>query len=88
MFLEKPDPSEKRPKKRRRRWTIPPLPVGSAEDLEGVEVLEELPHEAGLELFQRLRDVLFWISTPEGSRARIFVRERVTAVRLALTFRK
>lgn len=76
MFLDKPDPTEKRSRSRRNRWTVPPIPVGSAVDLEGVEVLDELPSPLGLELFLHLRDVVFWISVPESVRGKLFVRDR------------
>lgn len=74
MFLEKPDPTEKRSRSRRNRWTVPPIPVGSSVILEGIDVLDELPSPLGLELFLRLRDVIFWVSAPEEVRGKLFVR--------------
>jgi len=75
VFLEKPDPTEKRRRSRRNRWTVPPIPVGSSVILEGIEVLDELPSPLGLELFLRLRDVIFWVSSPEEVRGKLFARK-------------
>ncbi len=46
-----------------RRWrTPPPLTRGSAEGLEGMEILREVPGETGILLWQAYRNVMFWAS--------------------------
>src|SRR3954447_10412938 len=59
-----------------RRWrTPPPLTRGSAETLEGMEILRELPGEAGMLLWQSYRNVMFWASAEPEDRARLFSAE-------------
>lgn len=77
MFLDKPDPSHEPRPKASRRWTLPLPPVGSGETLEGVEVLNERPDALGLQLFERLRDVLLWMHTPEDLQGSLFVHPGV-----------
>ena len=73
VYLQKIDPPEgERGRGRRRRWTYLPPPSGSAAELEGVELLNEIPNVLGLLLFQRYRDVLLWNQTPVPSRRRLF----------------
>jgi len=56
-----------------RRWrTPPPLTRGSAEGLEGMEILREVPGETGVLLWQAYRNVMFWASAEPGDRARLF----------------
>jgi tetratricopeptide (TPR) repeat protein len=56
-----------------RRWrTPPPLTRGSAEGLEGMEILREVPGETGILLWQAYRNVMFWASAEPSDRARLF----------------
>src|SRR5215218_8628353 len=56
-----------------RRWrTPPPLTRGSAESLEGMEILREVPGETGILLWQAYRNVMFWASAEPGERAELF----------------
>ena len=56
-----------------RRWrTPPPLTRGSAETLEGMEVLREVGGDAGVLLWQSYRNVMFWATAEPGERAKMF----------------
>lgn len=56
-----------------RRWrTPPPLTRGSAEGLEGMEILREVPGETGILLWQAYRNVMFWAIAEPGDRAKLF----------------
>lgn len=56
-----------------RRWrTPPPLIRGSAEALEGMEILREVPGEAGVLLWQTYRNVMFWATAEAGERGTLF----------------
>lgn len=56
-----------------RRWrTPPPLIRGSAEALEGMEILREVPGEAGVLLWQTYRNVMFWATAEAGDRGKLF----------------
>ncbi len=56
-----------------RRWrTPPPLTRGSAETLEGMEILREVGGENGLLLWQSYRNVMFWATAEPGERAALF----------------
>jgi tetratricopeptide (TPR) repeat protein len=56
-----------------RRWrTPPPLTRGSAESLEGMEILREVPGETGVLLWQAYRNVMFWATAEPGDRATLF----------------
>lgn len=56
-----------------RRWrTPPPLTRGSAETLEGMEILREVPGETGVLLWQAYRNVMFWASAEPNERAALF----------------
>src|SRR5215218_2912450 len=58
-----------------RRWrTPPPLTRGSAEGLEGMEILREVPGETGILLWQAYRNVMFWASVEAGERAKLFAQ--------------
>src|SRR5215207_6989154 len=59
-----------------RRWrTPPPLTRGSAETLEGMEILREVSGETGLLLWQSYRNVMFWATAEPGERAALFSAE-------------
>jgi len=59
-----------------RRWrTPPPLTRGSAETLEGMEILREVGGEGGLLLWQSYRNVMFWATAEPGERAALFAPE-------------
>ncbi|HEX8692613.1 MAG TPA: tetratricopeptide repeat protein [Longimicrobium sp.] len=59
-----------------RRWrTPPPLTRGSAETLEGMEILREVAGEAGLLLWQSYRNVMFWATAEPGERGGLFAPE-------------
>lgn len=56
-----------------RRWrTPPPLTRGSAEGLEGMEILREVPGETGILLWQAYRNVMFWASAEPEERGKLF----------------
>jgi tetratricopeptide (TPR) repeat protein len=56
-----------------RRWrTPPPLTRGSAESLEGMEILREVPGETGVLLWQAYRNVMFWATAEPGDRSTLF----------------
>src|SRR3954465_12291099 len=56
-----------------RRWrTPPPLTRGSAESLEGMEILREVPGETGVLLWQAYRNVMFWATAEPGDRVTLF----------------
>src|SRR5918998_5610746 len=59
-----------------RRWrTPPPLTRGSAETLEGMEILREVAGETGLLLWQSYRNVMFWATAEPGERGSLFAPE-------------
>ncbi|HEU4452923.1 MAG TPA: tetratricopeptide repeat protein [Longimicrobium sp.] len=59
-----------------RRWrTPPPLTRGSAETLEGMEILREVGGESGLLLWQSYRNVMFWATAEPEERAALFAPE-------------
>jgi tetratricopeptide (TPR) repeat protein len=56
-----------------RRWrTPPPLTRGSAESLEGMEILREVPGETGVLLWQAYRNVMFWATAEPADRGTLF----------------
>ncbi|MDB4951086.1 MAG: hypothetical protein JWM27_3735 [Gemmatimonadetes bacterium] len=56
-----------------RRWCVPPALLREPhETLEGAHVLDEVPGELGLVLWESLRDVLLWAEAGEGQRAGLF----------------
>lgn len=56
-----------------RRWrTPPPLTRGSAESLEGMEILREVPGETGVLLWQAYRNVMFWATAEASERGTLF----------------
>jgi tetratricopeptide (TPR) repeat protein len=55
-----------------RRWRTPPAILHGGEAFEGVAVLEEVRDPLGLLLFQAIRDVYLWGSTPPEEREGLF----------------
>lgn len=55
-----------------RRWRTPPAILHGSEAFEGVAVLEEVRSEIGVLLFQIIRDVYLWGSTPPEDREGLF----------------
>ncbi len=58
-----------------RRWRVPPALLHGSEALEGGDVLQEIHGGAGLLLWQALRDVFLWASTPPVERQGLFSAE-------------
>ncbi|HSU14479.1 tetratricopeptide repeat protein [Longimicrobium sp.] len=59
-----------------RRWrTPPPLIRGSAETLEGMEILREVPGETGVLLWQAYRNVMFWATAEPQERGKLFAAD-------------
>ena len=59
-----------------RRWrTPPPLIRGSAETLEGMEILREVPGETGVLLWQAYRNVMFWATAEPQDRGKLFAAD-------------
>src|SRR3954464_7080553 len=59
-----------------RRWrTPPPLTRGSAESLEGMEILREVSGETGVLLWQGYRNVMFWATAEPAERAPLFAAD-------------
>src|SRR4051794_20577697 len=59
-----------------RRWrTPPPLTRGSAESLEGMEILREVPGETGVLLWQAYRNVMFWATAEAQDRGKLFAAD-------------
>lgn len=67
--------AEEAPAGYRRRWRLPPPPPGGAELLEGGGILEEVEGPLGLLLWQCMRDVALWASTPSERREGLFSPE-------------
>ena len=66
-----------------RRWCVPPALLHEPDELlEGAGVLDELPGEVGLVLWQSLRDVTLWALVPPEARAGLFTPQ---AARVRLT---
>jgi len=69
----------------RRRWRVPPAIMHGEEAFEGGGVLEEIPGQLGLVLWQSLRDVSLWAATEEERRGELFAegaeQRRRTAIR-------
>src|SRR5213082_3848438 len=56
-----------------RRWrTPPPLTRGSAESLEGMEILREVSGETGVLVWQAYRNVMFWATAEPADRGTLF----------------
>jgi tetratricopeptide (TPR) repeat protein len=60
------------PRTEPRRWRTPPPITRTADALEGMEVLREVPGEAGVLLWQTYRNVMFWASIPASERKELF----------------
>ena len=58
-----------------RRWRTPPPLTRGSESLEGMEILREVGGEVGVLLWQAYRNVMFWASTDQGERGRLFSPE-------------
>jgi tetratricopeptide (TPR) repeat protein len=76
------------PRRTARQWIIPPGLTATGEPFEGFRVLEEVPGQLGVTLWQYARDVELWSTTPPETRHRLFVagqsqrrRERTAALR-------
>jgi tetratricopeptide (TPR) repeat protein len=55
-----------------RAWRIPPVPGHAAHAFAGAAVLEELDGPTAFALWQAVRDVHLWASTPDAERGRLF----------------
>jgi tetratricopeptide (TPR) repeat protein len=67
--------SRARPSRRNvsRRWCIPPAILREPEEmLEASQILDEVPGDVGLLLWQALRDVTLWASVPQERHAGLF----------------
>lgn len=76
------------PRRTARQWIIPPGLTATGEPFEGFRVLEEVPGQLGVTLWQYARDVELWSTTPPETRHRLFVagqsqrrRDRTAALR-------
>lgn len=58
-----------------RRWRTPPPLTRGSESLEGMEILREVGGEVGILLWQAYRNVMFWATTEQGERGRLFSAE-------------
>jgi tetratricopeptide (TPR) repeat protein len=73
------------PRKTLRRWRVPPaLTHGDTDAFEGLSVLEEVPRELGLVLWQSLRDAMLWGRADLAQRTALFAPASDTA-RMAAT---
>jgi tetratricopeptide (TPR) repeat protein len=70
------------PRKTQRRWRVPPALTHGDDVFEGLSVLDEVPGETGLVLWQSLRDAMLWAGTPPDARAGLFA-EGAQAARMA-----
>ena len=59
------------------RWTSPP-PLAIGEQIDGNHVLEDYDGQLGIVLWQSVRDVLLWASTPHECRVGLFHEEALT----------
>jgi len=58
-----------------RRWLLPPTlfrDPDAPESFEGVSILQEIPGDLGLALYQLYRDLLLWALVPDDSRPGLF----------------
>lgn len=61
------------PRKTLRRWRVPPaLTHGDTDAFEGLSVLDELPGELGMVLWQSLRDAMLWGRSLQAERSALF----------------
>jgi tetratricopeptide (TPR) repeat protein len=73
------------PRKTTRRWRVPPaLTHGDTDPFEGLSMLDEIPGELGMVLWQSLRDAMLWGRSNPAERATLFAedaeRARIAAV--------
>ena len=73
------------PRKTLRRWRVPPaLTHGDTDAFEGLSVLDEIPGELGMVLWQSLRDAMLWGRSNQAERGALFAegadRARIAAV--------
>lgn len=62
------------PRKTLRRWRVPPaLTHGDTDAFEGLSLLDEVPGELGLVLWQTLRDAMLWAQSNPAERDALFV---------------
>ena len=71
------------PRKTLRRWRVPPaLTHGDTDAFEGLSLLEEMPGELGMVLWQSLRDAMLWGRSNQAERGALFA-EGAERARLA-----
>jgi tetratricopeptide (TPR) repeat protein len=73
------------PRKTLRRWRVPPaLTHGDTDAFEGLSVLDEIPGELGMLLWQSLRDAMLWGRSNQADRGTLFAegadRARIAAL--------
>ncbi|HEX2205516.1 MAG TPA: tetratricopeptide repeat protein [Longimicrobium sp.] len=72
-------------RKTARRWRVPPaLTLGGGDVFEGLSILDDVPGELGLVLWQSLRDCMLWGRVSETERGALFAADaepaRVAAI--------
>lgn len=80
MHTSTPEP-RLRPARRKtqRRWRVPPVLTQGPEVFEGLGVLEEVPGEGGIVLWQALRDATLWAEAAPEVRPGLFQRRGARA---------
>lgn len=63
------------PEPETRRWHVPPPLIRGGAALEGASILQEVPGELGILLWQSLRTVTLWASSPPSERSELFLPE-------------
>ena len=66
-------------RKTERRWRVPPALMHGDDVFEGLSVLDEVPGELGLVLWQSLRDATLWGTASEEERGALFAPGAETA---------
>jgi tetratricopeptide (TPR) repeat protein len=86
--------SESRRRSGTRLWVVPPGLMTHEEPFEGYRVLDEVRNEAGVTLWEFIRDIDLWSSSGGDGRARLFTkgsarrrRERIAALEAAVELR-
>ena len=89
-----PEPRPQRSRRTSRLWVVPPGLMTHEEPFEGYRVLDEVRTGAGVTLWEFLRDIDLWSTTPFESRVRLFApgagkrrRERIMALGAARELR-
>ena len=59
-------------RKTQRRWRVPPALTQGSDVFEGLSVLDDVPGELGLVLWQSLRDALLWSDADPATRGGLF----------------